>query len=101
MEDEENDTEQQDAKENTENDFPKKNGLIKKLSQNGIANGSNGMSVISKESLILVPDNTKTTNVNQSNGKESPIMQNNNDEVKALIASTCLMLITFYFVATK
>lgn len=82
-EDEEENEQKKEAPMEHVNDvekLPKKNGMVKKLSQNGIA--GNGNSVISKESLILVPDNTITTNMNgQSNGKESPILQNNNDEV--------------------
>lgn len=37
-----------------EEELPKKNGLVKKLSQNGYM--GNGNSVITKESLILMPD---------------------------------------------
>ena len=70
-------------------EIPKKNGIIKKVSSNGnILNGNgNGNSVISKESLILVPDKTISTAVNQSNGKESPILLNNNDN--EVIMSIC------------
>lgn len=63
-------------------EIPKKNGIIKKISSNGNILNGNGNSVISKESLILVPDKTITTNVNQTNGngKESPDLLNNNDD---------------------
>lgn len=72
-------------------EIPKKNGIIKKVSSNGNLGNGNGNSVISKESLILVPDKTILTNVNQSNGngngngnngngKESPELQNNNND---------------------
>ncbi|XP_070503039.1 glycerol-3-phosphate acyltransferase 3-like isoform X2 [Chironomus tepperi] len=61
-------------------EIPKKNGLIKKVSSNGNIGNGNGNSVISKESLILVPDKTISANVNQSNDKESPILQNNNND---------------------
>jgi hypothetical protein len=70
---------------NAAGDLPKKNGIVKKISQNG--NLGNGNSVIEKESLILVPDNTITTNVNQCKEKESPESQpaqsNDNNEVKS------------------
>ncbi|CAH1728100.1 unnamed protein product [Chironomus riparius] len=61
-------------------EIPKKNGIIRKISSNGNIGNGNGNSVISKESLILVPDKTISTAVNQSNGKESPILLNNNDD---------------------
>lgn len=63
-------------------EIPKKNGIIKKISSNGNILNGNGNSVISKESLTLVPDKTITTNVNQTNGngKESPDLLNNNDD---------------------
>ena len=79
--DDDDETEPKEVPEQEAEKLPNKNGLIKKLSQNGGQMG-NGNSVISKESLTLVPDNTITSNMTQSNGKESPIMQNNNDEVR-------------------
>lgn len=44
--------------------MPKKNGLTKKLSQNGYLN-NNGASVITKESLILMPDDMASSNKEQ------------------------------------
>lgn len=65
-------------------EIPKKNGIIKKVSSSSNIGNGNGNSVISKESLILVPDKTISTNVIQSNGngngKESPELQNNNND---------------------
>lgn len=50
-------------------DIPKKNGLVKKLSQNG--HMGNGSSVITKESLILMPDDfTSTNGINAVQTKE-------------------------------
>lgn len=46
-----------------EDDIPKKNGLVKKLSQNGHMGNGNGNTVITKESLILMPDDVTTTSV--------------------------------------
>lgn len=62
--------------------LPKKNGLVKKLSQSGIPN------VISKESLILVPEGGETILLNghsnekysNQNGKAEPGINNNNEQ---------------------
>lgn len=44
--------------------IPKKNGLVRKVSQNGGHNMGNGNSVITKESLILMPDDFTSNGLN-------------------------------------
>lgn len=62
-------------------EYPKKNGLVKKISQNGHI--GNGNSVITKESLILVPDEPKAVSVSHppKEQEEQHIIQYNNNEV--------------------
>lgn len=54
---------------------PKKNGLVKKISQNGQI--GNGNSVITKESLILMPDNYEQIN-NTVTSVIGEVIENNN-----------------------
>lgn len=56
--------------EHEHGDVPKKNGLTKKLSQNGYIN-NNGNTVITKESLSLMPDDVATNNKEPQ--PESPV----------------------------
>jgi hypothetical protein len=57
---------------------------VKKPSQNGMIGNGNGNTVITKESLILVPDNTITTNVvfsKELEQQQPQIVEDNNNEV--------------------
>lgn len=61
-------------------DVPKKNGLTKKLSQNGHLN-NNGNSVITKESLILMPDDVACNKEQHEPVETVEVTQTENSEV--------------------
>jgi hypothetical protein len=83
----------------TDTTMPKPNGLVKKTSINGQI--GNGNSVITKESLMLVPDKAiPTSSANQVKDQEqSQVIQDNNHEVNNLsifVVRNCVTIFSLF-----
>ena len=78
--------------------MPKANGLVKKPSLNGHV--SNGNSVITKESLMLVPDKAIPTTLNGKDQEQSQVIHDNNNEVYGLFCNFSFALRVHSFICS-